>query len=140
MPGIRVPEIREERFLPDRDAQGGERGDGVNAAGAQKDETGAMATAILEEVNGANEVVVQQFPRAGHAIDAGKDAGVGGAIDDPVGLARRLEVRGKADIAGPDPDAEQPEGLAVGLRAAAAEIIDARDGRARQELPAARAR
>jgi len=45
----------------DFDGKRDQRRNGVDAAGTQEDEAGAASTAVLEQVDGAPEVVVEKF-------------------------------------------------------------------------------
>ena len=80
------------------DGKGGERRDGVDAARAEENETGAVVFAVFEEVDRAAEVVFDELARAGFAVDAGQDARVGGGVDNPVHGWQGLEIARGAEI------------------------------------------
>ena len=88
------------------DVELGKGGDGVDAAGGEQDEAGAVGAAVLEEVDGAAEVVLDELSGAGAAVDAGEDGGIRGGVDDVVAMGQGLEVRGIADVAAIEFDAE----------------------------------
>ncbi len=83
----------------DLDGQIGEGWYGINAAGAQKDESGIPAFAGFEQIDGAAEVVFDQLAGGAFAIDPGEHAGIGGAVDDPIEGADCFQVARLADIA-----------------------------------------
>ena len=103
------------------------RRDGVDAAGTQEDEAGPVSTAVLEQVDGAPEVVVEKFFGARLAIHSGEDAGVGSAIQKPVRGRKVSQILLVADIPHPDIDTECAEWLEVGLTTLANEAVDAGD-------------
>ena len=88
------------------DRKGGKRRDGVDAARAEENETGAVSLAVFEEIDGAAEVVFDELARAGFAVDAGEDAGVGGGVDDPIDGREGFEVAGGAEVAVEEFDAD----------------------------------
>jgi hypothetical protein len=100
--------------------------DGVNAARGEQDETGAVALAVFEEVDGAVEVVVNEIAGRRAAVHTGEDARVGGG-DDEVGGGERVDLGSEAEVGGDDADAESKERVAVGLAAGADVIIEADD-------------
>ena len=51
-----------------------------------------MDPAVLEQVDGADEVVLDELPRRRSAIDAGQNARIRGRIDHGVTRRERLEV------------------------------------------------
>src|SRR5215470_8592010 len=86
-----------------------------------------MRLAILEDVQSAGEVVLEQLAAAEIALDAGEHAWVGGSVDHPVGGRERLEVARGANVSMKEFDAQflQPETIA--LRTGPHQIVDAAD-------------
>ncbi len=80
--------------------------DPIDPAGAQKDESGSAASAVFEDVDRPEQVVLDQLAAAGYAVDTGQNAGIGRCVDDPVDLRQGLEVGRAADIAVKEPDPE----------------------------------
>ena len=116
---------RTEGVLVDFDGEGGEGRDGVDAAGGEENEAGAVGLAELEHVHRAPEVVLDELAGARFAVHAGEDARVGGGIDDPVDGGERFEVARGAEIAVEEFNAEFFQGVAVGLAAGADKIVEA---------------
>ena len=114
----------------DRYLQVGEGLDGVDAAGAEEDEAGTVAAAVLEEVDGSGKVVVEQVLGAGPAVHSGQDTGIRRAVDDPVHGRKGFDGGAVADVAYADVNAEGAEGLDVGLGASADEAVEADDRQA----------
>jgi hypothetical protein len=65
-----------------------QRGNGVDAAGAEQDETGVGSAAVFQQIDGAEQIVFKQLACAGFAVAAGQNAGLGGGVDDPIDAGR----------------------------------------------------
>ena len=76
--------------------------------------------------------MLDDLAAAGTAVDAGQNAGVGRRIDDPVGVAGRLQIAGAADVAVPDADAGRFEARPRRLASRPAEIVDPGQQRTRK--------
>ena len=74
----------------DRDIR--QRPDGIDTARAQKNESRAVPLGQLQEVNGSVEIMLNQLAAAGHSIDAGEHARVGGGVDDPIDRRDSFQV------------------------------------------------
>lgn len=106
------------------DRKSGKRRDGVDAARAEENETGAVSLAVFEEIDRAAEVVFDELARAGFAVDAGEDAGVGGGVDDPVHGWQGLEIARGAEIGVDNFDPEFFEFGAIGFAAGTDEVVE----------------
>jgi hypothetical protein len=104
-----------------------QRRDGIDSAGAEQDEAGLVLAAVLEEVDGAAEVVIEEFLGTGLAIDSRQHAGIGSAIKDPVSRWKVGKILLVADVPHPDIDTECAEWLEIGLAPLADEAVDAGD-------------
>ena len=93
-------------MVGDFDGERGERRDAVDATRRDEDEAGAVSFAELEHIHRAPEVVLDELARAGLAVDAGEDAGVGGGVDDPIDGREGFEVAGGAEVAVEEFDAD----------------------------------
>lgn len=117
-----------ERVVDHFDGQRSEGRDRVDATSREEDEAGAMGFAELEHVHRAAEVVFDELTGTGFAVDPGKDARVGGGVDDPVDGGKGFEVAGRTEVTMEEFDAELFEGVAIGLAAGADEIVEADEG------------
>src|ERR1043166_6544289 len=81
-----------KRVVVHLNRQGRKRFLRIDAAGAEKNEPGAMTTAVLQDVDRAPEIVLEQLTRARPAVDASEHARVRRGIDDPVGFRQTLEI------------------------------------------------
>src|SRR5581483_9044241 len=102
----------------------GQRGNRVDAAGAQEDEACLVPLAVFEQVQRAIQVVLDQLTAAGTPIDAGEDTWIGGGINDPIGRRQAVEVGGGAHIAVADVDSERAQARLAGLAAGAEKVVD----------------
>lgn len=107
----RFPERESIPQTPHR--QRGEWWDGIDTAGAEQGEAGAMRFAVFEQVDGAAEIVFEDLARAAAAIDAGEDAGHGGGVEEPVGGGEGVDVGGAARVEMLHGDAAAFQGEAV---------------------------
>src|SRR5690606_887169 len=95
-----------------------------DAAGREKDESGLMPLAQLQDIDGSQQVMLKELATAGSSIDAGEHARVRRGIDDPINRRQRFEVTCVADISGENADAQILERPTVQLAAGTAEVID----------------
>lgn len=103
-----------------------ERRDGINPAGAQKDESGIPGFAEFEEIDCAVEVLVNEIAGVG-AIHASKDARVGRAVKDPVGHWKGLEKCAVANVSNAHINALRTERLDIHFAAFAAQVVKSDD-------------
>ena len=120
--------------LVDLNVEGGEGRDRVDPASGKKDEAGSMGFAELEHVHRAAKIVLDELAGTGFAVDSGKDARVGGGVDDPIDAGKGFEIAGRTKIAVEKFDAEFLQRVAIGLAAGADEIIEAEECVARAGL------
>jgi hypothetical protein len=104
-----------------------ERRDGVDAAGAEEHAGGAVHAAVLQQIDRAPEVVLDELPAGGGAVDAGEDARIRRRVDDHVDRGPGLQVRRVADISVLDPDAQPAQRVAIELAARATQVVDAEE-------------
>ena len=108
----------------------GEIGEGrnrINAARAEQDETGAVLLAVLEHIDRADEVVVDQFAGGSFAVDTGEYAGICGRIDDEVDSGQTIHCSGVAQVSCDDFGPEFLERLTVSLTAGTNVVVEAGD-------------
>ena len=128
------------RKAPVRDVHrsAGQGRDAVDPARAQEDEAGAVALAVLEQVDRAAEVVLDQLARAREPVDPGQDARIGRGVDHPVARRagrRRRSPRGRRAWTSLIP--RRFSSARFRLAARADEIVEARDLVARAPGPRA---
>ena len=92
-----------------------------------KTNIGAVGLAVLEHIDRAAEVVLDELPAAGLAVHAGEDAGVGGGVDDRVDFRQGLEVAGGPEIGVADLHAEAFQLEPVEFAAGTDEVVEAVD-------------
>jgi hypothetical protein len=125
-------------IVVDFDGEVRQRWDGVDATRTQDDEAGLVPAAVLQQVNGPTEIVIEEFLGAGLAIHACKDAGIGSAIQNPVGGRKVGKILFVTDVPYPDINAQRAQWLEIGLAPLTDEAVDARDpnaGKMLEETP-----
>jgi hypothetical protein len=75
-------------------------------------------------MDGASEIVIEEFLGAGLAIHACKDAGIGSAVEHPVGCRKVGKILFVADVPHPDVDAQDTQGIKIRLAPLADETVD----------------
>ena len=118
-----VKEKRAGRFLERNRLQ---LRDGIDAAAAQQDQPGFARFRVLQNVDGAKQVMFHRLTAAGAAIGADEDTGLRGRVDHPIHIGQLIEVARAADIAVKKLHAKPAKLQAVALAARAQEVVDAR--------------
>ena len=122
--GQRHGGFRRKRRVFHHDWNCGERLNGIDPAGAQQRESGAIFFRELEKVHGAVKIMLEELATARAAIYAGQHARICGRVDDPVDFANRLEVAGATKIGVSNDDTTFTKQLDIKWAARAAEIIE----------------
>ena len=120
----RLARIRHERMLSDHHGQRSQRGDRVDAAGAEQDEAGPAQLAVFKQVDGTAKVVLDQLTAAGSAVDPGQHACIGRGVDHPVGIRQFLEVAGGPQVGMEQARPQLFEFRPVGFAPGADEIVE----------------
>ena len=123
----RLTRVRLERPVTFLQRKSDERPDGIDPAGADENEPGGAGLAVLQHVERAHEVVVEELPAPAFAIDAREYAGIGRAVDHPVRVGQRAHVGLRSDVALEHANAPALQCFNVGLGPAAAQIVDAKN-------------
>ena len=111
----------------DFDGERSQRWDGVNSAGTQEEESGLVLPAVLEEVDSAAEVMIEEVLGAGLAINSCQDAGIRSAVENPVSCWQCCKILFVADVPYPDINTEGTQWIEVGLAPLADEAVDTGD-------------
>ena len=99
---VKGGKVWNERVVLNFDGEFGQRFDRIDPAGAKKDEARLVPAAIFEEMDGATEVVVEELLGTGLAVHPGKNAGIGGTVDNPIRRRKRGDVVLVSDVADSD--------------------------------------
>ena len=86
-----------------------------------------MAAAVLEHVNRADEIVLDELAAGGVPVDAGEHARIRRRVDDHVDWWQPLEIRCEADVGVMERDAKRTQHRAVLLAAGPNEIVETDD-------------
>ena len=124
-PGPLSPAARARRSPLGPQWQPAQCRDRIDPAGRQEDQSTAVMARIVEAVDRAEEVGVEQIARA--AVIAGMDRGLGRALDHQVGRRQRVEILGVAHVAMDKADAAGAQPRQCELAAAAVQIIESDD-------------
>lgn len=86
-----------------------------------------MEAAILEKVNRAAEIVVEQLLGAGFSVHSCEHTGIGGAVDHPIGRRENRHIVGVPDVANTDINSKGPQRFDICFAAAPTQVVDAGD-------------
>ena len=99
--------------------------DRVNPAGAQHQEPAPPLPRQLQQVGGADQIMLDELPAAGFAVHARQHAGIGGGIQDPVAGRERFQIARVANIPVNQPDSAPAKRGPVQFAAGAHEVVQA---------------
>ena len=116
--------IQRERAVLFHHGQAGERGNGINAAGAEQNETRFVPFAQFEHVERRREIMIEHLATADLAVHTREHAGIGRRIDDPIKCRQSVHVRGGAEIGVENFYAAPFEFMPIGFAARPGKIIE----------------
>ena len=99
----------------------------INTAGTEQDQTRFILAAVIQNVQGAQQIMFSKLTGAGAAVHAGKNAGMRCRVDDPITRAHRFQVAGHSDVAVNETNSQTCQFGAIHLRARPQKVIDAGD-------------
>src|SRR5260370_40585088 len=109
--------VQTKRVAINSEGKRRERGNRINPAAAEQNESSSMRSAVFEDVHETREIVLQELPAAEATLQPRQYARIGCCVDDPVGRRKRFEVAGRADVAMDKIHAKVTDPAAIGLRA-----------------------
>ena len=113
--------------IHDFDGECRQRGNGVDATGAQQDEAHPVSAAVFQQVDCPAKIVIEEFLSAGFSVHTGKDTRIGGAIKDPIGGGKVGKILFVADVPHPHINTQGAKWLEVRLATLSDQAVDASD-------------
>ena len=97
--------------------------DGVDSARAEKDKSGLVASTVLEKVQGADQVVLDDLAWGRRAVHTRQDRRVRSGVDDPICRRKSVEITRASQITMHDSDASCAKTIPICLAAWPPEVV-----------------
>src|SRR5205085_9071712 len=112
-----------------------ERGDGIDAASAQKDKAGPASLAIFQQIDCATKIMLDYLPATGLVVYTCKDARIRRSVDHPVRVRQSINVARAAKLAVTNSDSRPPQRRPIKLASRTDEIVEAKNLRVLRSFP-----